>query len=105
MSAYTDQQREDAIEEMMGMHRYVEDFLFEGEADPTQLVSLLMVRDLPLRTRDHRDDALADAYDAQREMFSDAFRAFAYRTQAGQPHSRVDMFLDHQHAIHMEYAA
>jgi hypothetical protein len=105
MSAYTEQQREDAIEEMMGQRRYVEDFLFQGEADPTEVVILLMSRDLPMQTRDSRDDALIDAYGAQRDALREAFTAYANETPLGQRRSRVDRYLDFHEANRLEDAA
>lgn len=105
MSTYTDQQREEAIEEMMGMRHYVEDFLFQGEADPTEVVLLLMSRDLPMHTLDSRDDALIDAYNSQRESLREAFAAYANDTQLGQRGTRVDRYLDYLETTRMEDAA
>lgn len=105
MSAYTDQQREDAIEEMMGQRRYVKDFLFQGDADPTEVVLLLMSRDLPMQTRDSRDDALIDAYGEQREALREAFIAYANDTQLGQRQSRVDLYLTFHETTRLEDAA
>lgn len=105
MSHWTEEQRDDAIEEMMGMARYVEDFLFQGEVDATETIRLLMSRDVPLNTHDARDDSLKDAYDEQRELMRTAFVAYAHSSQAGQRGSRVDLYLDYLSRTHMEDAA
>jgi hypothetical protein len=105
MSTYRDQQREEAIEEMMGQRRYVEDFLFQGEADPTEVVLLLISRDVPMQTRDSRDDALIDAYGAQRNSLREAFTAYANDTQLGQRQSRVDRYMTFHETTRLEDAA
>lgn len=105
MSHWTEDQRDDAIEEMMGMARYVEDFLFQGEVDPTETIRLLMSRDVPLNNREPSDDHLKDAYDEQRDLFRAAFVKYANGSQAGQHSSRVETYLNYQHQTHMEDAA
>lgn len=105
MSHWTEEQRDDAIEEMMSMARYVEDFLFQGEVDATETIRLLMSRDVPLNTRDARDDGLKDAYDEQREMMRAAFVAYANASQIDARTSRVDLYLDYRSRTRMEDAA
>jgi hypothetical protein len=100
MSRYSDTTYEAAIDEMMGMPRYIADFIFDG-AETEELVRLLLSRGLPLRDSTASDDRLLDKYDEQITALRDAFTKFAHGGKSAKRASRVDEYLDRQ----MEQAA
>lgn len=104
MSIRTESQYESAIDEMMGMHRYIVDFVEDG-ADTNELVRLFLFRGLPFRDRSASDDRLIDAYDALSERLKGDFTSFAHRRVTGHAKSRVDRYIDYLELIHQEDAA
>lgn len=95
MSRYSDADYEAAIEEMMGMPRYIADFICDG-AETEELVRLLLSRGLPLRDRSAQDDRLLIKYDEQITALRDAFTKFAHEGKSAKRASRVDEYLDYQ---------
>ncbi|KAF1008960.1 MAG: hypothetical protein GAK28_00592 [Luteibacter sp.] len=104
MSRYSEDEYEQAIEEMMGMPRYVEAFIFDG-ADTDVLMRLLLSRGLPLRDRTPEDDHLIDRYDTAIDALRAAFTRFAHQGKTAKHASRVDAYLDHMHQQRLEDAA
>jgi hypothetical protein len=95
MSRYSDSTYETAIDEMMGMPRYIADFIFDG-ADTEVLLRLVLSRGLPFRDGTPRDGRLLDKYNEQIDALKEAFTKFAHEGKSAKRVSRVDEYVDYQ---------